>query len=127
MSATNNDPNVTSEIARLKVQCKKQTARALWLFCAVFIASVAVGVWIWFYIPAARDGVQGPVYAVLGMLAFFAVLFVVCIIDNAISPSVTPKCPKCGYLWERDQPESGDGHDWHTWKCCPGCGLKMMD
>ena len=39
-------------------------------------------------------------------------------------PKPDTKCPQCGYAWETPQQR---GHDWLTWKCCPGCGLKMAD
>ena len=126
MSEPDNDLEAISEIARFKALAPKQNARAKWVGLVPLVAAIAVGVWSWMYRPMGAGEEYAGVCCVLGFVACF-VAIVVCKVVGADSPWVTPKCPKCGFLWDSAADESSEGHDWQTWKHCPGCGLKMSD
>ena len=54
----------------------------------------------------------------------FAVWFFGCMLTRMLFPRPAIKCPQCGNDWT-----SSDEYPINmvTWKCCPGCGLKIND
>lgn len=121
MSAPEIEPQLASEFARQKKMAVQHSARVIWIIVALFVAGVAVGLGTWFIQqPIDRDDVHGGLALGLGAATFcFG-----CLLYRLLFPRPTAKCPQCGYVWESQQE---GGHDWLTWKCCPGCGLKMSD
>jgi len=121
MCAPEIDPLLASEVARQKkiaAENRAENRAREWILPASLIAGVVVGVGIWFIQePMDREWSStvcvGMIIFVLGV-ALHGVLFAT---PNA------GKCPQCGYAWDIQE----DGRDWLTWKCCPGCGLKMSD
>ena len=116
MTAPDTDPQLVSEAARLKKLTVAHNARFNWHVGAAFIAGVVVGVGAWFLQrPMDRD--FGLDFGLGCTTSVFVILFC-----SFVFPRPSANCPQCGCAWGEE-----GRNDWLTWKCCPGCGLKMCD
>jgi hypothetical protein len=125
MSLSPNEPVASQEPASGVAVQKRLTlhyrARANWALGISIIAGVVVGVASWFIrYQRPMDSLDLECSIGFGAAAFFAgfMLF------RMLFPRPNPTCPQCGYA--REVPRQR-GQDWLTWKCCPGCGLKLTD
>jgi hypothetical protein len=110
---------LAEEVARQKQMVIKRRTSLNWILATSLIAAVVVGLGTWFIAkPINRDDIHGVAALGLGLGAFFFG----CLLGRLLFPPPDIKCPQCGYTREIPQ-----GHDWLTWECCPGCGLKMSD
>ena len=118
---TETAPRLTGEFARQKKLTLQWRARANWAFGASIIAGIVVGVASWFILyKRPMDSLDVKCSVGFGGAATFAALM----LFRMLFPKPDAKCPQCRYAWEVPRQR---GHDWLTWKCCPGCGLKMND
>jgi hypothetical protein len=121
MSVPEADPKLASEVARQRKMTLQYRARANWAPGASILAGFGVGVASWFIrYQRPMDYLDLKCSLGFGLAAFFVGI----LLFRKLFPNPNAKCPRCGYAWEI--PGIG-GHDWLTWKCCPGCGLKMTD
>jgi hypothetical protein len=90
-------------------------------FVASIIAGVVVGVESWF-IRYRRPMDKLDIKCSFGFGGAAFLVFI--LLFQMLIPKPDAKCPACGYAWEIPEQR---GHDCLTWKCCPGCGLKMTD
>ncbi len=114
------DP-IDDEIVRLKQLAIRHGTRALWIMAGSFVLGIAVGVGTWFLQkPIDRDNDHFGLACGLSLATFLFAL----VLDRIVFPRPKFRCPSCGYDWE-----IGDdgGHEWLTWRNCPGCGREMGD
>ena len=121
MSTSETDQEFRKEVAGLKDADLRWHNRIHWVIVVWLILGVVVGVGTWFsQKPIDRDEIMfGGVFG-LG----FAVWFFGCMLGRMRFPRPAIKCPQCGNDWtlSDDYPIN-----LLTWKCCPGCGLKISD
>jgi hypothetical protein len=121
MSTPEIDPELHRKVASLTAAdfiWRKRTNRSLavWL-----IAGSVVGVGTWFtQKPIDRDETMFWGVFALG----FATWFFGCMLNRMLFPKPDIKCPQCG----NDRTLSEEYPiNLLTWKCCPGCELKIND
>ena len=119
--------NVVGEVARLRQQIIEHNARFMrtlnWMGSAWFIAGIVVGVGGLFLELLSPDWCF-----VSGVATFlFGLIFSGFLLPRPPA-NFHAKCPQCEYDWVPPTiTVRKGGHNWLTWKCCPGCGLKMSD
>ena len=118
MSGPDVDPAVRSKVARVIEAEFRYRRRLGWELGAWFIAGVAVALAAWFMQkPMDRDSIWFSAVAALGLATFFFGGM----LTRMLLPRPDTRCPRCGYDWKLE----GDSSNMLTWRCCPGCGLKM--
>ena len=121
MSTPEIDPGLRRKVASLKAADLTWRNRMNWALGVWLILGVVVGVGTWFsQKPIDRD--ETMFGGVLGL--GFATWFFGCMLTRMLFPKPDIKCPQCGNDWTLS-----DEYPINllTWKCCPGCGLKMSD
>ena len=122
MSAPETDPQLTTEIARIKRMAIQRSARSNWTFVAASIAAVVVGFAVWFIQrPMDRDDIHGG----LALGSGLAILLFGSLLGRFLFPIPGAECPKCGCDWNIES--ENDMQKWLNWHSCPGCGMKMSD
>lgn len=114
-------PEPAREVARQRKLTLQYRAWANWAPGASILAGFVVGVASWFIrYQRPMDYLDFECSVGFGLAGFVVGIM----LFRKLFSNPNAKCPQCGYAWEI--PGIG-GHDWLTWKCCPGCGLKMTD
>ena len=119
MDTRETDSQLDAEVARIKRIAIQRSACVTRTLGALSIAAVVVAVLAWF-LPKPIDRDLG-----LSLVLGFATFCLGCILGRFLCPIPRAECPQCGCDW---RVESGNElQKWLTWRCCPGCGLKMID
>lgn len=115
------DSQFRATVSRLKQDELSYRSRLGWSLGAWFISGVVVGMGTWFSLkPMDRDEtVFGGVLG-LGVATFFFGGM----LSRMLIRKPETKCPQCGTDWRLS---GEDSKNLLTWKCCPGCGLKLSD
>jgi len=115
------DSQLRATVSRLKQNELSYRSRLGWSVGAWFVGGVVVGVVAWFlHKPMDRDETAFGAVLGLGLATFFfGGLF-----SRMLIRKPETKCPRCGTDWKLSEEDS---NNLLTWKCCPGCGLKMSD
>lgn len=122
MNAADTDPQLASEVQRIKRMAIRHHARIWWAIGACLVAGLAVGLVTWFSErPTDRDDAHAGLAFGLGGAAFF----IGCLLCRGLFPKPRAECPKCGCDW--NQESENDVQRWLAWHACPGCGLRMSD
>lgn len=116
MSAPESDPRLASEIVRIRNRARDKDALSGRILIGWLVAGLVGGLVTWF----AQDSMdrEGLIACATGFLVFIVGWFVS---EAVFSDKFAARCPKCGYAWEEE------GKSWPSWRCCPGCGLRMND
>jgi hypothetical protein len=111
---------VPSTVTKLKSAHRQWRKRLAWSLAGWLVVGNIVGIGTWFaQAPRDRDAILfGSVAALV-----VGVFLIGAMITRMFLPKPILKCPNCGYDFQGSDPTD----DWLTWKCCPGCGLKMTD
>ena len=111
---------VLTAVVSLKSAYRRWRKRLACSLGVSLIVGTVVGLGTWFaQAPRDRDSI---LLGGAGALAV-GVFLIGGMITRIFLPKPETRCPICGYDWNGSDP----GDDWLTWKCCPGCGLKMSD
>ena len=114
------DPILRTKVTRLKEAHLRRGNRMASALGAWFFAGIVVGLTTWFIQnPLDRDSIMFGGVSGLGL----AIFFIGGMLTRMLIPKPDTKCPQCGHDWKGSDPND----DWLSWKCCPGCGLKMSD
>src|SRR5215216_107225 len=111
---------VPSTVVRLKSAHRQWRKRLAWSLGGWLIVGIVVSLGACFaQAPRDRDAIF---FGSVGALVV-GVFLIGAMITRMFLPKPRLKCPNCGYNLQGSDPTE----DWLTWKCCPGCGLKMSD
>ena len=115
------DSRFRATVTRLKQDELSYRSRLGWSLGAWFVGGVVVGLGTWFLLmPMDRD--ETAFGGVLGL--GIATFFFGSMLNRLLFRKPESKCPQCGHDWKLNEEDS---NNLLTWKCCPGCGLKMSD
>ena len=122
MSSSQVDPGLAAEVARIRKAAMQHHKRTIGTLGASLIAGVIVGIAVWFVQkPKDRDEVHFALAAGLALATFV----LGGLLSRMLFPRPRAECPECGCDW--NIASENDVQTWHTWHCCPGCGLRMSD
>jgi hypothetical protein len=114
------DPELGTRVVNLKEAHHRWGKRMIRTLMVWLIIGIVVGLITWFtQEPIEHDSILFG--GVLGLGA--GTFFIGCLLSRLLMPKPDTKCPKCGHDWKGSDADD----DWLMWKCCPGCGLKMME
>jgi hypothetical protein len=112
--------NLAIEVARQRKAAIQYAVRSLWTTGGLLVASVGLGLAIWFgQEPIYRDGIHGGLATGVSL----AVVLFGGLLIRALFPRPRASCPQCGCDWNIES--DNDVQKWLQWQHCPGCGLEM--